>query len=55
MSIREEMEFIESLKLTDREAFISGQIIKEIKARLNFLLNVGLDYLTLSRASSKAS
>ncbi len=55
MSIREEMDFIENLKLTEREAFIANQIIKEIKARLKFLLDVGLDYLTLSRASATLS
>jgi len=55
MSIRDEMEFIENLTLSEREQFIAQQIIKEIKARLNFLLNVGLDYLTLSRASATLS
>jgi len=55
MSIREEMDFINNLKMTEREEFIAQQIIKEIKARLNFLLNVGLDYLTLSRASATLS
>ncbi len=55
MSIIEALEFIESLNLTDRELMIGAQIIKEIKARLNFLKNVGLDYLTLSRASATLS
>ena len=55
MPIREEMEFISNLKLTDREAFIASQIIKEIKARLQFLLDVGLDYLSLSRSSGTLS
>ncbi len=55
MSINEEMNFIENLKLTKREAMIADQIIKEIKARLNFLLNVGLDYLSLSRSSGTLS
>ena len=55
MSIREEMDFINSLKLTEREEFIAQQIIKEIKARLKFLLDVGLDYLSLSRSASTLS
>ena len=37
--------------LSEREKAIAGQILKEIEARLNFLLNIGLDYLTLSRAA----
>lgn len=55
MSVREEMAFIESLQLTDREMMIASQILKEIKARLKFLLDVGLDYLTLSRSSGTLS
>lgn len=55
MSVKDEMEFIDNLKLTDREEFIASQIIKEIKARLQFLLDVGLDYLTLSRAAGTLS
>ena len=41
--------------LTEREKAIAGQILKEIEARLNFLLNIGLDYLTLSRMASTLS
>lgn len=55
MSIRDEMDFINALTLTERELMIANQIIKEIKARLQFLLDVGLDYLTLSRASATLS
>ncbi|MCH5186402.1 MAG: excinuclease ABC subunit UvrA, partial [Oscillospiraceae bacterium] len=55
MPIRSELEFIENLSLTEREMSIAGQIIKEIKARLRFLLDVGLDYLSLSRSSSTLS
>lgn len=55
LSICKEMEFIDSLELTERELMIVSQVIKEIKARLNFLLNVGLDYLTLSRSSGTLS
>ena len=55
MPIRQEMEFIENLELTARERLIAAQVIKEIKARLQFLLDVGLDYLTLSRSSGTLS
>ncbi|MBQ8395960.1 MAG: excinuclease ABC subunit UvrA, partial [Oscillospiraceae bacterium] len=55
MSIIEALEFVDSLELTEREKMIGAQILKEIKARLNFLKNVGLDYLTLSRSSSTLS
>ncbi|KRQ87113.1 UvrABC system protein A [Caloramator mitchellensis] len=55
MPVREEFEFFNKLKLTQREETISNQIIKEIKARLKFLIDVGLDYLTLSRAASTLS
>ncbi len=55
MPIKKEMEFINSLTFTDRELIIANQIIKEIKARLQFLLDVGLDYLTLSRSSGTLS
>ena len=51
-SIKWNNNFFRNLKLTDREIVIAGQILKEIKNRLSFLINVGLDYLTLSRASS---
>lgn len=55
MSVKDEMNFINSLEFTDREMIIANQIIKEIKSRLQFLLNVGLDYLTLSRSSGTLS
>lgn len=55
MSIREEMNFIDNLQLSEREQFIAAQIIKEIKSRLQFLLDVGLDYLSLARASATLS
>ncbi|MGL4875963.1 MAG: excinuclease ABC subunit UvrA [Clostridium sp.] len=55
MPIREELEFINSVKLSEKEAIISDQILKEIKSRLEFLLNVGLDYLNLSRSSGTLS
>ncbi len=55
MSVSDEMAFIEGLELDERERIIASQIIKEIKARLKFLLDVGLDYLTLSRSSGTLS
>ena len=55
MSIGDELAFIENLELTEREEIIGKQIIKEIKSRLRFLCNVGLDYLTLSRSSGTLS
>ncbi len=54
-SVTELLQFIDELKLTEREEFIAHQIIKEIKARLNFLKDVGLDYLTLSRNAGTLS
>lgn len=53
--VRDTLEFFENLNLTEKEAAISKQIIKEIKARLKFMVDVGLDYLTLSRAASTLS
>lgn len=55
MSIRDELDFIESIELTEKEKFIGNQILKEIRSRLSFLCNVGLDYLTLSRSSGTLS
>lgn len=55
MSIKEALEFIENLELTDMEKKIAKQVLKEIKARLSFLIDVGLDYLTLSRAAGTLS
>ena len=55
MSIGEELEFIENLQLTEKEEIIGRQIVKEIRSRLRFLCNVGLDYLTLSRSSGTLS
>jgi excinuclease ABC subunit A len=55
MSIKKEMDFVNSLELTDREKMIGEQILKEIKARLKFLLDVGLDYLSLSRSAGTLS
>lgn len=55
MSIDECLNFFNTMQLSKREEIISNQILKEIKSRLNFLVNVGLSYLTLSRASSTLS
>ena len=55
LSIVKAYAFIDSLVLTDTERLIAGQILKEIKARLNFLLSVGLGYLTLSRRAATLS
>ncbi|WP_033170872.1 excinuclease ABC subunit UvrA [Selenomonas sp. ND2010] len=55
MNIREADEFFAKLELTPREAKIARQILKEIHARLKFLLDVGLEYLTLSRAAGTLS
>ncbi len=55
LPIAGELEFINSLELTEREHFIADQIIKEIKNRLEFLSSVGLEYLQLSRSSATLS
>ena len=55
MSIRDELDFINSLEFTEKEKLISNQIVKEIKNRLKFLVDVGLDYLNLSRSSGTLS
>lgn len=55
MSVSELYEFINNLNLSATNTVIAQPIVKEIKARLNFLMNVGLDYLTLSRSASTLS
>ena len=55
MTIEEAFAFFTGLVFTERELMIGNQIINEIKARLSFLLNVGLDYLTLARSSGTLS
>lgn len=55
MSILDAKEFIDGIKLNPKEEAIARQILKEIKSRLQFLIDVGLDYLTLSRASATLS
>ena len=55
MAISSLYDFLENLKLTETQQIIGEQVLKEIKARVGFLVNVGLDYLTLSRATGTLS
>lgn len=55
MPLRTALDFMRALKLTPREAKIADQVLKELDARLQFLLDVGLDYLTLSRSAGTLS
>jgi len=55
MSVKECLDFFENLKLNGQEKAISKQVLKEIKARLKFLMDVGLEYLTLERKSATLS
>ena len=55
MSVTEAIEFVESLELSEKEHIIADRILKEIKARLGFLNNVGLQYLSLSRGAATLS
>lgn len=55
MSIDKLVDFLENMELTDRQQFIGGGILKEIKARLNFLMDVGLNYLALYRPTGTLS
>ncbi len=55
MSISKSLEFFSSLELSEKEEIIAEQILREVKERLNFLVNVGLDYLTLSRMAGTLS
>ena len=54
-SIEEQAKFLDNLELTSQQHMIGDQILREIRARLQFLLDVGLDYLTLSRATGTLS
>ena len=54
-SVREALAFLDGLSLSETERLIGGQVIKEIRARLGFLIDVGLGYLTLERASATLS
>lgn len=55
MSVAEALEFIDKLELSPMHQMIASEILKEIKGRLSFLANVGLDYLTLSRSAGTLS
>lgn len=55
MSISSLSEFLESLQLSETQQLIGEQVLKEIRARVGFLVNVGLDYLTLARATGTLS
>mgnify|MGYP004640099175 FL=1 len=55
LPINKEIEFIDSLELTEKQHMIADTIIKEIRQRLSFLASVGLDYLTLSRSAGTLS
>ncbi len=55
LSVKEALRFFGGLDLTDKERTIARQILKEINARLGFLVNVGLDYLTLDRQAGSLS
>ena len=55
MSIRKELDFMNGLRLEGNMALVAEQIVKEIKSRLQFLMDVGLGYLTLSRAAGTLS
>jgi excinuclease ABC subunit A len=54
-SVRGSLEFLDGLKLTEQESKIAGEVLKEIRERLRFLADVGLDYLTLDRESGSLS
>lgn len=55
MSVKDALDFVENMKLTEHEMMIATQILKEIKERLGFLKSVGLEYLNLSRAAGTLS
>jgi len=55
LPIRDELNFINNLELSEKDKIISNQILKEIKGRLKFLIDVGLDYLNLTRAARTLS
>ncbi|MFR1708993.1 MAG: excinuclease ABC subunit UvrA [Clostridium sp.] len=55
MSIIEELSFVDSLQLSKKDEIVAAQVLKEVKSRLNFLKDVGLSYLNLSRAAGTLS
>ncbi|WP_346930213.1 excinuclease ABC subunit UvrA [Clostridium sp.] len=55
MSILEELDFVDTLKLSKKDEIVAAQVLKEVKSRLSFLKDVGLSYLNLSRAAGTLS
>lgn len=55
LAIKDSYQFFQDLELTERENFIAREVLKEIKERLSFLVEVGLDYLSMSRSSGTLS
>jgi len=55
LSVKEALDFVNGLTLTETEELIAKEILKEVRARLGFLISVGLDYLTLSRKAGTLS
>lgn len=55
MSITEELKFIDNVVLSEKDRIVAAQVVKEVRSRLNFLVNVGLSYLNLSRAAGTLS
>ncbi|MCF8611133.1 excinuclease ABC subunit UvrA [Gordonia sp. HY285] len=55
LSVAECAEYLDGLRLGEREAAIAGRVLKEVQARIRFLLDVGLEYLSLSRAAGSLS
>ena len=55
MSVKDLVKYLEEMQLTEQQQFIGNQILKEIRARVGFLQEVGLDYLTLTRATGTLS
>ncbi len=55
LTVRQSLEFFSTLQLGEREHLIAHQILKEIRSRLGFMVNVGLDYLTLDRTANTLS
>ena len=55
MSVGKLQEFLQNMQLSERQLFVGAQILKEINARIKFLMDVGLDYLSLSRATGTLS
>lgn len=55
LSVRDAADFVQGLELSERDAIIGERVLKEVRARLEFLLDVGLEYLTLDRAAGSLS